>query len=288
MPTTLPGIVDAHVHLGLVDHALLATSAVVEVHDLGWVPGARAGWAADLHPAVRVETAGPFHTAPGGYPKGRTWAPDASVREITDAGDALTAVADAIAAGACTLKVTLHTGGPRLSEHLLHTLVQAAHAAGLGVSAHAEGEGQAVAAFEAGADVLVHTPWTETLDDATVTAMAARMTWISTFTIHEPPARKVALGNARRFVAAGGRLRYGTDMGNGPTPVGVNEAEILALGEAGLEGEALLTALTGGPGPRPDRLLHHDLPRPHTAHECAVWFSTARRLTVAPAEVLPR
>ncbi len=39
-PTVLAGVVDHHVHLGLVDHAALAGSPVVEVHDLGWEPEA--------------------------------------------------------------------------------------------------------------------------------------------------------------------------------------------------------------------------------------------------------
>ena len=34
--------------------------------------------------------------------------------------------------------------------------------------------------------------------------------------------------------SAGGRLHYGTDMGNGPTPIGPRSEEIRALGEAGL------------------------------------------------------
>ncbi len=41
----LPGLVDAHVHLGLVQRADLAGGAVVEVHDLGWIPAAGPGLA---------------------------------------------------------------------------------------------------------------------------------------------------------------------------------------------------------------------------------------------------
>ncbi|GAA3600603.1 hypothetical protein GCM10022223_15290 [Kineosporia mesophila] len=290
--SVLPGLVDMHVHLGLVDHTALAGSPVVEVHDLGWRPGAARQWRADLSPSVLVEAAGPFHTAPGGYPKGRSWAPEGAVREIEDEPGARAAALALVGQGAHTLKVTLHTGAPRLSDDLLHTLVRAAHAAGLTVSAHAEGAGQAARAAAAGVDVLVHVPWTEPLDEDTVRAMAGNTTWISTFAIHEPPVRAVALDNARRFLALGGRLRYGTDMGNGPTPLGVNEAEILALGEAGLTGDALLTALTGvlhpAPEPPATRLLYNERPRPRTAAECAAWFSTAQRLSVAPVEVSPR
>src|SRR5215211_6782495 len=40
----LPGIIDRHVHLGLVDAAALADTAVVEVYDMGWVPEVARGW----------------------------------------------------------------------------------------------------------------------------------------------------------------------------------------------------------------------------------------------------
>jgi imidazolonepropionase-like amidohydrolase len=286
--TVLPGLVDAHVHFGLIDYRALAGSAVVEAHDLGWLPGAAAGWRAALAGSVRVEAAGPFHTAPGGYPAGRSWAPDGAVRAVTDPAGARAAVAEVVAAGAHTVKVTAHTGGPLLDDETLEALVDAGHAAGLPVSVHAEGAGQAARALAAGADVLVHAPWTEALDDATVEAIAATMTWISTLAIHEPPERAVATDNLRRFVAAGGRVRYGTDMGNGPTPVGANPTEIRALGAAGLSGDALLTALTGITAAttlRLDRALFCPLPAPRTAAECAAWFSTAQRLTAAAPEV---
>lgn len=293
MPTisVLPGLVDAHVHLGLVEYTALAGSPVVEVHDLGWLPGSVEGWRREIGSSVAIFAAGPFHAAPGGYPHGRSWAPAGSVCEITDAESARQAVSAAVAANAHTLKVTLHTGGPRLDQDLLHTLVRAAHAADLTVSAHAEGAGQAAEAAAAGVDVLVHAPWTETLGGATLRRMAGKVAWISTFAIHEAPQRQVALDNARRFLALGGELRYGTDMGNGPTPVGVNEAEILLLGEAGLSGDRLLTALTGvhpfEKAPK-ERLLHNERTLPQTAAECAEWFSTAQRPTVAAAEVSSR
>ncbi len=72
-------------------------------------------------------------------------------------------------------------------------------------------------------------------------------------------------------------------MGNGPTPVGVNEAEIRYLGEAGLSGDALRSALTGA-GSSP-QLLHNSLPLPHSAAEHAVWYSTAQRLNPDATEV---
>lgn len=265
----LPGVVDHHVHLGLVDHARLAGGPVVEVHDLGWDPAALPS-----PEGVEVRAVGPFHTAPGGYPAGRSWAPPGAVRELASVADVAAAVARLDGLG---MKVALHAGMPLLSDELLRAAVDSAHAAGLPVLVHAEGEGQAARAIRAGADVLVHAPWTEPVPDE-VLAEGAGMTWISTLAIHAgSPALATALDNVRRFRALGGRVVYGTDMGNGPTPVGVNAEEILLLGEAGLTGEDLLAAVCTG-----EVELVSPHPRPTTAAELVAWLADARRPPATP------
>ncbi|MCR6679054.1 hypothetical protein NVV43_26565, partial [Escherichia marmotae] len=88
------------------------------------------------------------------------------------------------------------------------------------VGVHAEGRHQARRAFEAGADVSVHAPWTAALADDLLSNMASSMRWISTFAIHSDSQFRQALDNARRFLRFGGRLDYGSDMGNGPGPAG--------------------------------------------------------------------
>ncbi|MEU4388179.1 hydrolase [Promicromonospora sp. NPDC023805] len=274
---TLPGVVDHHVHLGLVDRALLADGPVTEVHDLGWDPREVAAWAADPPSGILVRYAGPFHTAPGGYPTGRSWAPDAAVRHVATPHEAAEAVADVVAVGGFAVKVALRAGMALLPDDVLRALVTEAHSAGLPVLVHAEGDGQAQRAIDVGADVLVHVPWTEALPDAVI-ARAARMTWISTFAIHDGPGRPIglerALDNARRFVAAGGTLVYGTDMGNGPTPGGVNEREIELLGRV-LEGRELRRAVLGPPSAP---TLTAPLPLPVTATDLITWLRAARRL----------
>jgi hypothetical protein len=278
---TLPGVVDRHVHLGLVDRALLADGPVTEVHDLGWDPREVAAWAADPPSGIRVRYAGPFHTAPGGYPTGRSWAPDAAVRHVATPREAAEAVAEVVAAGGFAVKVALHAGMPLLPDDVLRALVTEVHAAGLALLVHAEGDGQAQRAIDVDADVLVHVPWTEALPDAVI-ARAAHMTWISTFAIHDGPGRPIglerALDNARRFVAADGTLVYGTDMGNGPTPVGVNEREIELLGRV-LEGEALRRAVLG---PSSAPALRAPLPVPETAADLITWLRASRRLPRSP------
>lgn len=276
-----PGLVDRHVHLGLVDAAALADTAIVEVHDLGWVPSIARGWKIDPPTGGPIKIAGPFLTAMGGYPSDRGWAPPGSVRELAGPEDGVRAVDQAVAHGYDIVKLVLHSGCPLLDDATLLQVVRAAHQRGLPVGVHAEGPDQARRAFEAGADVLVHAPWTEALADDLLSDMASSMRWISTFAIHSGAQLQQALDNARRFLRFGGRLDYGTDMGNGPAPAEPRTAEISALGEAGLSGDALLTSLTGPAADhlQLDRTVHAPLPLPDSAADVAAWMNQAHRLT---------
>jgi hypothetical protein len=281
----MPGIIDRHVHLGLVDAAALADSAVVEVHDLGWVPRIARGWKIDPPTGGIVRIAGPFLTAVGGYPVDRAWAPSGSVHELAGPADGIRAVEEAVAHKHDLIKLVLHSGGPLLDDATLLAVVRAAHQHQLTVGVHAEGPGQARRAFEAGAEILVHVPWTESLSDDLLMAMAGPMRWISTFAIHAEAERDRALDNARRFVRFGGRLEYGTDMGNDlyrdPAPPGPRDEEISGLGQAGLAGDVLLTSLTGPASDHMqfDRAVYAPLMLPHNAADVADWMNRARRLT---------
>ncbi|WP_067247307.1 amidohydrolase family protein [Microbacterium resistens] len=247
---------DHHVHLQLVDPSLLARSWIGRVVDLGADPGViRALCQAHASPTpeparpgdagvVRIEYAGAFLTAPGGYPSDRPWAPPGSVREITDLASAARAVAEMYDAGATSVKLTSNsTAGPVLDDDLFAALVRLAHARGLAVHAHAEGAGEAARVARLGADVLAHAPFTERLEDAEIARQAASVTWISTLAIHTGIERDHAIDNLRRFHAAGGTVRYGTDMGNGDTPVDLRVDEVRDLRAAGVTDAALLRAL---------------------------------------------
>lgn len=268
------GFTDHHVHLQLVDHAQLAGSRLGRVVDLGGdpevvrrlavhtssrpesEPGSRLTSGASVvvsgesrthgseHP-VRIDFAGAFFTAPGGYPSDRPWAPDGSVREIADADAAAAAVTEMAAAGASCIKVTSNSvAGPVFTDERLRTIVELAADHGLLVVAHAEGAGEAERVVGLGAARLAHAPFTERLSDSEIVRQAAAASWVSTLAIHDGPARAVAIDNVRRFHAAGGTVLYGTDLGNGPMPVDLNPREIVALREAGLDDAALLRALS--------------------------------------------
>ena len=254
----LPPFTDHHVHLHLIDARRLATGGIAAVVDLGGDPDALARRGTGI---PRVAYAGAFLTAADGYPSGRAWAPDAAVRAVASAsaapgmaGGARTSVDEMADAGASLVKVVLHAGGPELSDEVLAAIVDAARLRGLPVVAHAEGAGMAQRAVRAGVDTLAHVPFSEHLHGETIAAAVADgMAWISTLAIHVgSPDAAVARANLRRFAAAGGRVLYGTDLGNtqaGPQPTGVSAAELSALQDAGICGTALVQTLTD-PWPR--------------------------------------
>ena len=194
---------------------------------------------------VAVEFAGAFLTPVGGYPSDRTWAPAGSCREIADSAAAETAVAEMADAGASCIKVASNLdAGPVFDDAQFRAIVAAAAARGLPVVAHAEGSGQAQRAARLGAAFLAHAPFSDRLDDDEIGAQASSVSWISTLDIHDGDTRTTAVDNVRRFHAAGGTVLYGTDMGNGPTPIGLNAGELAALRDAGITGTDLLRTLT--------------------------------------------
>lgn len=287
----LAPFIDHHVHLHLVDERGLAAGGIAGVLDLGGDPVALARRPHESMP--RAAYAGAFLTAAGGYPSGRGWAPDAIVRAVTSPsthpgvdGGAATAVDEQVAFGASLIKVALNAdAGPVFDGSVLDAIVSCAHARDLPVAAHVEGEGMTRRALEGGVDVLAHAPFTERLDAATIERAARAQTWISTLAIHAGAIAEVAEANLAAFAAAGGRVLYGTDLGNGERGAGVLVDELAALDRAGVRGVALLDSLTDPslvgvpsgvstfiPGPPPESL-----------GEIAAWLGGA---TVVPTEEL--
>jgi hypothetical protein len=76
--------------------------------------------------------------------------------------------------------------------------------------------------------------------------------WMSTIDIHgygtpdaqQSVTRNLALANLRRFVSLGGIVVYGTDLGNGKLPIGVNAREVRALCNAGMSPDGVMVSMT--------------------------------------------
>jgi imidazolonepropionase-like amidohydrolase len=146
------------------------------------------------------------------------------------------------------VKVALERGDagwPVLPPQVLRAVVRAAHAAGLAVVAHALTADLVARALDAGVDELAHTP-IERLDAELIEQIAAsRVSVTSTLqTFFSAGQGPPAAANAADLVAAGVRLRYGTDLGNGGTRPGVDPRELDRLAATGLGRLGALRAAT--------------------------------------------
>lgn len=277
--TVMPGFRDAHVHLGLVDGTQLLDAGIAAVDDFGWELDTATSWLRDKE-LPKVTIAGQLLTTSGGYPTASGWAPAAAVREIATPDEAEAAVDAQIDAGAGFIKVALNSDvGPVLDDETLSAIVTHAHSRGMRVAAHTQGVGQAQRALEAGIDRLAHAPWSERLPDSLLTAMSSTMSWVSTLDIHGwgrfDADFAVANDNVRRFHLAGGDIRYGTDMGNGPVALGINHRELVALEHAGLALDALLATIARPPA-KGQFGAHLSITKGDNRETPADWIANAR------------
>jgi imidazolonepropionase-like amidohydrolase len=251
----MPAVADRHVHIELSDPAAVLRRGVTAVRDLAWPPE-RIFPIADLsempsYDGPLVRAAGPMLTGHGGYPTKSGWAPEGTGRELIGPDDAVAAVADLADRGATAIKVSLNAeAGPTPTDGELMAICDEAHRRDLPVTAHAQGSGQVERALGAGVDELAHTPWVRLSDDVIQTC-AARLRIVSTLDIlsfgRDTPEIRIAIDNLRRFHAAGGTVIYGTDLGNGAVPPGIDTREVLLLRDAGLEPEEILQAMVRAP-----------------------------------------
>ncbi|MDQ1712832.1 MAG: hypothetical protein QOE45_2282, partial [Frankiaceae bacterium] len=179
---------------------------------------------------------------PGGYPS-RSWGAGGFAAFVDSPDRARALVADLARDGVDLVKVALEpSGGNVPSVEEVRAVVEAAHANGLAVTAHALTEEMVLRALEGGVDELCHTP-VERLSAATVDRVAASgVPVVSTIQTLGRGARR----NAKALHEAGVRLVYGTDLGNGGTRTGADDRELERLAETGLGRLGALRAATEG------------------------------------------
>ena len=191
-------------------------------------------------------------TVRDGYPTRAAWAPQGTGRELADPDEAAAAVRELAGSGATAIKVSLNAeAGPVVSDAVLAAICDTAHEVELPATAHAQGAGQVERALGAGVDELAHTPWTHRLSDDVVARCAASLRIVSTLDIlsfgRDTPEIRTAVDNLRRFHDTGGTVIYGTDLGNGPIPSGIDLRERRLRLDAGLTHDEILRAMTRAP-----------------------------------------
>jgi imidazolonepropionase-like amidohydrolase len=247
-----PGVVDAHVHLafGTAEEAL--RGGVVGLRDLGaprtdallWRTGHRRPPAGRPH----IGVAGPILTAPGGYPS-RSWGENGFAAFVANPAAARQAVRHLAGDGVDLVKIALEPGAddrwPVPPPAVVRAVVEAAHDAGLRVTAHALTVEMVGRAVDAGVDELAHTP-VQRLPEPLVDRIAAAGIWVvSTLqTFFTGGLGRDAAANAAMLHRAGVPLVYGTDLGNAGTRPGVDPRELDRLADAGLGRLGALRAAT--------------------------------------------
>ncbi len=252
----MPAVADRHVHIRLSDAAAVLFGGVAAVRDLAWIPDEIFALAeASELPSFNgplVRAAGPMLTGLGGYPTRAEWAPALAARELHGPEDAANVVRLLAERGAAVIKVSLNAEeGPTPTDAELVAVVDTAHGLGLPVTAHTQGSGQVERGLGAGIDELAHCPWTERLGEDVIEALADRVRIVSTLDIWSfgeiTEELRIAADNLTRFRNAGGTVVYGTDLGNGAVPPGIDVREAFLLHEAcRMPVEDVLTAMVAG------------------------------------------
>ena len=239
--TALPGFIDTHVHLGFFPPTELLSGGITTVRDLGWEPTLAFGWVKDSKqpewgPAVLA--AGPMLTADGGYPLKAGWAPPGTgkvyqsgmLRELRDSGS-------------CIIKVTLEPrAGPTLSEVALTQLVAEADQLQMDVVAHVSTLPELKKALHAGVRQFAHFLFddSEIPPDLLDEMIEKQVVVIPTLRANPSPTR---IDNLKRFHAAGGKVVYGTDLGNGGR-AGIDLTELRLMQQAGMSPQEILDSAT--------------------------------------------
>ena len=249
--TLMPAFIDAHVHIGFYEPRDVLAGGVTTVRDLAWPPErifplAEASKAPGFD-GPEILTAGPMLTAPGGYPTRAGWAPPGTGREVASATEAAQVVGELVGAGVDVIKVALNeAAGPTLPTDVLEAIVEHAHGLGLKVTGHVTGLAQLDKALDAGLDELAHMlKGTDRIPDGTLGQMvAAHMAVVPTLAPLTGLELEVGLANLTRFLQAGGKVIYGTDLGDpGPQP-GIDPLETGRMGTAGMTALEIVASAT--------------------------------------------
>lgn len=180
--------------------------------------------------------------------------------EVTDAPGAVAAARELLDAGVDAVKVFASSPSSRLPEETLRAAVDEAHRSGKPVFVHPNSGDDVRTAVDAGVDVVAHTtprsgPWDEallTLMKERGVALTPTLTLWRHFLRHDRPSMQdevvdTAVGQLRAWMAVGGAVLFGTDLGAvDPDPGG----EYALMARAGMSFREVLASLTTAPAER--------------------------------------
>lgn len=229
----------------------MLTRGVTTVRDLGWPP--KRLWPlversrANDFDGPEVVAAGQMLTVPRGYPMRAGWAPRHTGLPVRSPGEATEAVAAQAEAGACVIKVALNPlAGPVLDVATLAAIVREAHDRSLRVTGHVYALAELQKALDAHVDELAHMLMSpETIPPAIIYRMVGQsMTVVPTLSCFFGSNQEIAVENLRSFKQMGGRVIYGTDLGNeGPRP-GIDQMEVDAMSRSGMSSLEIIASAT--------------------------------------------
>ncbi len=135
---------------------------------------------------------------------------------------------------------------PLLSTDEVAAVVAEAHRLGRIVTAHLAEERGVRIAVEAGVDEWAHIPCQPVAESLLIEAVRRHVPAVATLDTDSHCAD--SMDNAQAFVALGGTLLYGTDMGHLDIPEGIDGQELDLLTRAGLSLERALASATSRAG----------------------------------------
>jgi imidazolonepropionase-like amidohydrolase len=244
--TLMPGLIDLHTHVIFqhVSQDVLLEHGITTVRDLGGPLLPMSGGSGRL----RLLTAGPIITVPGGYPldvhsegveQGHSYGRVGITVETPD--QARQTVRELLAGGAAVIKIALEPGGesgapwshhptnvappwPMLSLELIQAIVNETHQHGKRVTAHlSENEG-AELALDAGVDEWAHMPCLEIAEPLLQRAALQQVTVVGTLdTLSHCPG---IIRNAHQLATFGAIILYGAEIAHPDIPWGIDAEEL--------------------------------------------------------------
>ena len=216
-------------------------------------------------PGPKIRSTGPGLVPPGAFPSDQVLAVMGLMKfpapEIADATQAAAAVKKLLDDGVDAIKLFASAQrGPTLSESTFQAASDEAHRANKPVFVHPNSASDVLAAVRGGVDVVAHTtPHTGSWDETLITVMKGRHVALTpTLTLWKYYLRhdrlsaqervtSTELAQLRAWLAAGGEVLFGTDLG----AVAYDPSEEYALmSQAGMNFSQILASLTTAPANR--------------------------------------